>query len=65
MQTNEIVGIALFAFAVLAATAQVAFACGQQVQANKQVQANIERERANRRARGVLASVNRNREALQ
>jgi len=59
MQTNEIVGIALFAFAILAATAQVAFACGQQVQAN------IERERAIRRVRGVLASVNRNREALQ
>jgi hypothetical protein len=52
MNTAEIIGLASFALAVLAATAQVAFAYGCEAGTKR------ERQLADRRVQGVIASEN-------
>ena len=51
METTELIGVALFALGLLAATAQMAFAYG------RDHGARTERLLANRRVSGVLASL--------
>ena len=55
METTEIIGIAFLAFALLLATAQMAFAYGRHLEACAQ------RAAADKRVRGVLDSVNKSR----
>jgi hypothetical protein len=52
METTELIGCAFLAFALLIATAQMAFAYGRHIEAQAQ------RAAADRRVQGVLKSVN-------